>query len=116
VNLSQLASAIAERFRLPEAEARKLLDFEFQEIAGALKAGKRVYFRGFGSFAKRIRPGRWFKNPRTGEREWIPARPYVDFRAAPAVVRGLAPARQRLSQRRQGRSASGLDRARGRRR
>ena len=95
MNLGQLAKALADRFQLPEAEAKKLLAFALQEIAGALKAGRRAYLRGFGSFAKRIRPGRWFKNPRTGEREWIPARPYVDFRAAPTVLRGRARARRR---------------------
>ncbi len=67
-----------------------MLAFALQEIAGSLKAGRRVYFRGFGAFARRIRPGRWFKNPTTGERTGIPPRPYVAFSAAPGLLRQLA--------------------------
>ncbi|MEK6527710.1 MAG: HU family DNA-binding protein, partial [Nitrospirota bacterium] len=94
-NQGQLAEAVADRFRLSEAEARQLLAFTLQEIAAALKAGRRVYLRGFGSFTKVIRPGRKVRHPRTGEIIWIPPRPDVDFRASPAVLRGRARARRR---------------------
>ena len=90
MNLGQLAAAIADRFPLPKAQAKELLDFALGLVGGNLKAGRHVYFRGFGSFSKKIRPARWFKNPRTGERVRIPAKPYAAFSASPALLRELA--------------------------
>lgn len=96
MNLGQLAKAIAGRFQLSESEVLQLLAFAFDEIAGALKAGRRAYFRGFGSFAKVIRPGRRVRHPKTGEIIWIPPRPDVDFAASRRLLRGVkAKARRR---------------------
>ena len=90
MNLGQLALILAERFDLPEDQAKELLAFALGEIAETLKAGRRVYFRDFGSFAKRIRPARRVRHPRTGEIIWIPAGPAVRFTAAPALIRAIA--------------------------
>ena len=95
MNLGQLALAIAERFFLPKAQAKELLDFVLDQVAGNIKADRHVYFRGFGSFSKKIRPARWFRNPKTGERTRIPARPYAAFTASPALLRSLAVRRLR---------------------
>lgn len=95
MNLGQLAKAVAAKFLLPEGQARQLLDFSLETMAGNLRAGRRVYFRGFGAFSRKIRPARWFKNPRTGERVRIPARPYIAFSAAPALLRAIAGAKPR---------------------
>lgn len=100
MNFGQLASAIAERFLLPEDQARQLLAFALGTMAGNLRAGRRVYFRDFGAFARKIRPGRWFKNPRTGERTWIPPRPYIAFSAAPGLLRVLTARKRRRTARR----------------
>jgi integration host factor subunit beta len=107
MNLGQLAKALADRFRLPEAEAKKLLTFALQEVAGSLKAGRRAYLRGFGAFAKVVRPGRKVRHPRTGEIIWIPPRPDIDFRASPALLRGLGPAARQRAQGRSKRPARG---------
>ena len=95
MNQGQLAQAIAKRFSLELSLAEEIVDFALDQMAQALKAGSRVYFRGFGAFAKRIRPGRRVRHPRTGQIIWIPPRPDVDFRASAAVLRGLARARRR---------------------
>lgn len=89
MNLGQLAKAVAARFLLPEDQARQILTFALDTMAGNLRADRRVYFRGFGAFSRKIRPARWFKNPRTGERVRIPPRPYIAFSAAPALLRAL---------------------------
>jgi len=95
VNLGQLASAIAERFDLPEAQAGQLLTFALETMAGNLRAGRRVYFRDFGAFVKRIRPGRRVRHPRTGEIIVIPGGPAVRFSASPALLRAIASSKPR---------------------
>lgn len=95
MNLGQLASAIAERFDLPEAQAGQLLAFALKTIAGNLRAGRRVYFRDFGAFVKRTRPGRRVRHPRTGEIILIPGGPAVRFSASPALLRAIASAKPR---------------------
>ena len=47
MNLGQLAKAVAARFLLPEGQARELLAFALETMAGNLRAGRRVYFRGY---------------------------------------------------------------------
>ena len=100
MNLGQLASALAERFDLPEVQAKELVAFTFEKIAEALKGGRRVYFRDFGSFVKRIRPRRRARHPRTGEIIWIPAGPAVRFSASPALLRAIALRKPRRAVRR----------------
>jgi len=90
LNLGQLAKAVADRFQLPEAEARKIIAFSLQEITGSLKAGRRAYLRSFCSFTKVIRQGKKVRHPRTGQIIWIPPRPDVEFRASPALLRSPA--------------------------
>ena len=100
MNLGQLAKAVAARFLLPEGQARELLAFALETMAGNLRAGRRVYFRDFGAFVKRIRPGRRVRHPRTGEIILIPGGPAVRFSASPALLRSLAvrrPERKRTS-------------------
>ena len=53
--------------RSPEAQAGQLLAFALETMAGNLRVGRRVYFRDFGAFVKRIRPDRRVRHPRTGE-------------------------------------------------
>jgi len=95
VNLGQLAKAVAARFLLPEGQARELLAFTLETMAGNLRVGRRVYFRDFGAFVKRIRPGRRVRHPRTGEIILIPGGPAVRFSAAPALLRAIADAKPR---------------------
>ena len=49
VNQGQLAQAIAKRFSLELSLAEEIVEFALDQIAQALKAGSRVYFRGFGA-------------------------------------------------------------------
>jgi DNA-binding protein HU-beta len=95
VNLGQLAKAVAARFNLPEGQARELLAFALETMAGNLRVGRRVYFRDFGAFVKRIRPDRRVRHPRTGEIILIPGGPAVRFSASPALLRKVADAKPR---------------------
>mgnify|MGYP001608186552 CR=1 FL=1 len=90
MNQSQLVRAVAKEFILSQVDAAAIINSVLIQIAASLKKGERVYFRNFGSFTKKIRPGRHVRHPKTGQLIWIPPRPDVDFDPA----KGLLPAKQ----------------------
>jgi nucleoid DNA-binding protein len=84
---SQLARSTAREFYLSLAEAGRVVDFIFAEIAGGLNKGERVYLKDFGSFTRKTRPGRHVRHPKTGQLIWIPPRPDVDFTPAKGLLK-----------------------------
>ena len=87
MNQSQLARAIAKEFILSQVDAAAIINSVLVQIAASLKKGERVYFRNFGSFTKKIRPGRHVRHPKTGQLIWIPPRPDVDFDPAKGLLK-----------------------------
>ena len=87
---SQLARAIAKEFFLSGADAAAIIDSILAKITGSLKKGEWVYFKDFGSFTKKIRPGRHVRHPKTGQLIWIPPRPDVDFNPAKGLLKTLS--------------------------
>ncbi|MBN1550091.1 HU family DNA-binding protein [bacterium] len=81
MNFSELARRLAAEFSLSQADARKMLRFMFNEIAKEVDACNRVYFRGFGSFMKELKPARKYRDPVTGEMKVSPEDLRVRFRA-----------------------------------
>jgi DNA-binding protein HU-beta len=68
VNKSQLIDALAARYEGNRKAAAHALDSVLDTITREVAKGEKVAITGFGSFEKRIRPARWVRNPRTGER------------------------------------------------
>ena len=63
----ELVKRLAEKNpTLPEGVADRLIDTVFDEISGAMAAGRRVEIRGFGAFSVRARDARLGRNPRNG--------------------------------------------------
>jgi nucleoid DNA-binding protein len=89
LNQGQLAAAIAGQFNLQLSESGDIIDFLIGQVARDLQAGRRTYFRGFASFVKKVRPGRKYRHPKTGEIIQLPPRPYVDFTVSPAFLKTL---------------------------
>ena len=87
MNQSQLARTIAKEFILSQVDAAAIINSVLIQIAASLKKGERVYFRNFGSFTKKIRPGRHVRHPKTGQLIWIPPRPDVDFDPAKDLLK-----------------------------
>ena len=87
----QLAKAIAKEFFLSLVDAAAVVNSILARMTGSLRKGERVYFKDFGSFTKKIRPGRHVRHPKTGQLIWIPPRLDVDFNPA----KGLLKARRR---------------------
>lgn len=78
-------AAVAHRSGLPEAEAERIVDNTFDEIAKAIAAGRTVNITGFGTFGVRSIAGKRGKCPRTGESFWRPGRRAPHFRAGQAL-------------------------------
>lgn len=64
---SDLIRHISVKNEIPYPEAEKAVNAVFETMSGALKEGRRVEIRGFGSFAPRDYDGYMGRNPRTGE-------------------------------------------------
>jgi len=83
----QLAKAIAKEFFLPQVDAAAIIDSILAKITGGLRKGERVYFKDFGSFTKKTRPGRHVRHPKTRQLIWIPPWPDVDFNPAKGLLK-----------------------------
>jgi len=91
MNQSQLARVVAKEFFLSQVDAAAIINLILAKMAGSLRKGEWVYLKDFGSFTKKIRPGRNVRHPKTGQIIWVPPWPDVDFNPA----KGLLPAKQR---------------------
>ena len=69
---ADIAESLYEELGLNKREARELVELYFDELKEALSNGKQVKLSGFGNFDlrdKKERPGR---NPKTGEKVFVP--------------------------------------------
>ncbi len=89
MNQGQLARAIAKKFHLTRAESRRIIKFILSEIKEDLKKGRRVYFRGFGSFTKKRYPGKRVRHPKTGKMIWFPPKTVVNFNPSKLLLKTL---------------------------
>ena len=67
MNFNDLSNRIAAKFSMKQSDARVLLKFILDEISTEVANCSRVYFRGFGSFIKELKPQRRYRDPLTGE-------------------------------------------------
>ncbi len=91
---SQLARAIAKELFLPLVDATTIIDLILAKMTASLQKGEWVYFKDFGSFTKKTRPGRHVRHPKTGQLIWIPPRLDVDFNPAKGLLK-MKPARRK---------------------
>ena len=90
MNQSQLTRAIAKEFFLSQADAGAIINSILAKIADSLKKDEWVYFKDFGSFTKKTRPGRHVRHPKTGQLIWIPPRLDVNFNPAKGLLKTLS--------------------------
>ena len=64
---ADIVDHIASGTGLTKVETEAVVDGFIQTIIEALKEGKNIEIRGFGSFKTKKRKGRMARNPRTGE-------------------------------------------------
>ena len=71
-------------------DIREAVDIVLDTVAEALKEGRRVEIRGFGSFSVRSRKARVTRNPKTGKTMNIPSRRTVHFTMSKSLKDPLA--------------------------
>ena len=89
MNYYDYAQQISHKFIRNYEESKRILKFLFEKIAHDLSRGKRVRFRGFGSFKKVIRPPRKFRNLITGRIETRPAKKDIEFNPSKKLLQSL---------------------------
>ena len=85
MNNSDLADTIAAAHGLTKADARKLVDVVFTEIAAAAAKGDEISLNGFGKFRVKETPAREGRNPSTGVTIQIASSKKLTFAPAKAV-------------------------------
>ena len=80
-----LATKLANEQGITKADAKKILDTVFGEIADAAARGDEVSLHGFGKFKVKDTPERLGRNPATGEAITIKASRKLTFTVAKAV-------------------------------
>lgn len=86
---SELVHQIAKNHSLPLMDAEMVVNAFFEGITEALKNGRRVELRGFGSFVTKSRSGRTGRNPKTGEKVVIPAKIIPSFKAGRHLLNAI---------------------------
>jgi len=82
---ADLARSIAHKHNLTQKEAVRVVDAILDTISEALAEGRKVELRGFGSFTVKKRPGRNARNPKTGDRVYVPPKATPAFKASKAL-------------------------------
>lgn len=68
---ADIVDHIASGTGLTKVETEAVVDGFIQTVSEALKEGKNIEIRGFGSFKTKKRKGRVARNPRTGEQVMV---------------------------------------------
>lgn len=79
LSATDLARVIAQQLELPQSDVESVLKELQNVIVSQMKEGSEVRLLGFGTFKTVQREAREARNPRTGEKLEIPARPIVRF-------------------------------------
>lgn len=85
MNKSALASAIAFRHGLSQAEAVRVVDSLTELIGNVLEERGQLHLNGFGRFVVRTKRAQVARNPRTGEPVHVPERCTIAFTPARAL-------------------------------
>ena len=88
----ELAAAIAARHKwMTAADSEAAVKTILAGVAATLASGGRVEIRGFGTFSARERPGRWARNPKTGEQIQVEAKRVPHFKPSRQLQDTLKP-------------------------
>ena len=83
---SEMAEKLAEKINVNKQQAESIINIFTNAIIDALAKGDKVEIRGFGSFRVRNREAKEGRNPKTGEKVYVPPKkvPFIktgkDFR------------------------------------
>lgn len=81
MNKNDLIAKVSAATRLSKGEAGEAVEATLENIMKALRSGEEVRLVGFGTFSVSQRAASQGRNPRTGERIFIPASKNPKFKA-----------------------------------
>ena len=85
---ADIVDHIAAGTGLTKVETEAVVDGFIQTVIGALKEGKNIEIRGFGSFKTKMRRARMARNPRTGAQVHVDEH-FVPFFKVSKELRGV---------------------------
>lgn len=80
-----IANAIAAKTGIPAFQAKDIVQKTFDAIVATLIRERRIELRGFGVFEVKKRAARNARNPRTGEKVFVPEKLIVKFAPGSAI-------------------------------
>ena len=92
MNKTELTEQLAKKTGMTKASAKRAVDALFSTapregiIANAVSKGDRVQITGFGTFERRIRKGRAYKHPLTGESIEVANKETIVFKPSDQLV------------------------------
>ncbi|MBU1121634.1 MAG: HU family DNA-binding protein [Candidatus Omnitrophica bacterium] len=89
MNQGDLTLALSKRFFLTQVESGEIIKYILSRVTEDLKKGRRVYFRGFGSFDKEKRKSKKVRHPETGKIITIPEKITVDFNPSKSLLKKI---------------------------
>jgi len=89
MNYQDYAKQISLKFVRNYEESERILKYFLGSVSQDLAKGKRVYFRGFGSFKKVVRPPRKYRNFITKRIDTRPAKKDIDFKPDKELISKL---------------------------
>jgi DNA-binding protein HU-beta len=95
-NKGILADQVAEELNVPRRTAARVLDAVLDAVSELLRGRGKVAVKGFGTFERRIRKGRAYKHPLTGESIDVANKETIIFKPSDQLIidtRTDAPAR-----------------------
>jgi nucleoid DNA-binding protein len=81
MNFNDLVQRLSSEFSMSQEQSRKMLRYMLDQVANEVSECNRVYFRGFGSFTKELKPARKYRDPVSGKMKESPEDLRVRFRA-----------------------------------
>lgn len=72
MNKKDLVDKVSQKANLTKKESEEIITIILETIIKSVSDGEKVTLVGFGSFEARKRPAREGRNPRTGEKIYIP--------------------------------------------
>lgn len=89
MNKSDIIERLAQTEDMPYKAAKAVVDVFFDSIVDALKDGRRIELRGFGSFKVKSYSSYRGRNPKTGDLIAVPAKRLPTFKAGKELIERL---------------------------
>lgn len=86
MNKSEYVKVVSDKVGLSKSKISDVLDVFIQEINKDLVENGRTLVAGLGTFTVSTKTSRTWKNPRTGEKEEVPVRRKVQFKASQQTI------------------------------